>query len=55
MRERKGNQFRDPEQVYREQRRTATAIAVFLLSTLFFYVVGVITTVVLVVDFLLND
>ncbi len=45
-------QSRDPDRVYREQRRIATGIAVFLLSTVFFYVVGVATTVVLLFNFL---
>lgn len=52
MRERKGNQFRDPELEYRTMRRTATAIGIFILSTLFFYVVGVVTTAVLLFNFL---
>jgi hypothetical protein len=46
------DQSRDPDRVYREQRRIATGIAVFLLSTMFFYVVGVATTVVLLFNFL---
>lgn len=52
MKEKKGNKFRDPDQVYSAQRRTATAIAMFLMSTLFFYLVGVVTTVVLLFNFL---
>ena len=46
------DRYRQSERSYRGMRRTATAIAMFLLSTLFFYVVGVVTTAVLLFNFL---